>query len=214
MLALVVMVTALVTCSQAAREIWYVDCLLGEDFYISLESNPTTGYSWAASFDEEALTLVDQTHVPYEQPSGLMGGGGRDLFTFQGLRPGETTVKMTYSRPWENATMPKIRTYVVRVAEDNTTLINTTMGQDVLITLHDNSASTGYTWAASFNSSQLQLIGETYDQYLPNTMVVGSGGLRTFEFAPLVPGEAEVVMKLNSPEGMVERAWTFKIAVA
>jgi len=212
MLVLVVLM-AMATPSLGAKEMWYVDCLLGEDFKISLESNPTTGYSWTASLDEDALALVDQTYVPYERPSGIVGSGGRDLFTFQALRPGDTLVKMTYSQPWDNTTMPKTRNYLVRVAENNTTQINTTMGQDVLIALDDNSASTGYTWASSFNSSHLQLIGDTFDQYLPNTMIVGSGGVRTFEFAPLATGETDVVMKLTSPGGVVERTWTFRVYV-
>ncbi|NYT16274.1 MAG: protease inhibitor I42 family protein [Methanomassiliicoccales archaeon] len=71
---------------------------VGELFHISLDSNPSTGYSWAANFEENEVMLEKRT---YRTESSLIGGGGKETFTFRSLTKGETTITMKYKRPWE-----------------------------------------------------------------------------------------------------------------
>ena len=69
---------------------------------IALESNPTTGYSWQASYDETMLQLVEETYELGEfAKQGLIGAGGTELFRFKALKKGELEITMVYKRPWE-----------------------------------------------------------------------------------------------------------------
>jgi len=69
---------------------------------IALESNPTTGYSWQASYDETMLELVENTYEPGEYAQqGAVGAGGTELFRFRALESGESEITMVYKRPWE-----------------------------------------------------------------------------------------------------------------
>jgi len=72
---------------------------VGEIFTISLESNPTTGYSWQAEFDAEFLELVSED---FSSNSTLLGAGGVQKFEFRALKQGQLQVTMLYKRPWED----------------------------------------------------------------------------------------------------------------
>jgi predicted secreted protein len=69
---------------------------------IALESNPSTGYSWEASYDETRLELTEETYELGEYAEqGLLGAGGTELFRFKALKSGEAEIKMEYKRSWE-----------------------------------------------------------------------------------------------------------------
>jgi predicted secreted protein len=70
---------------------------------IALESNPTTGYGWEATYDETRLELVEQTYELGEYAKeGIFGAGGTELFRFKALKSGSATITMEYERSWEN----------------------------------------------------------------------------------------------------------------
>ncbi len=64
-------------------------------------SNPTTGYSWEASFNETMLQLVDKTYEQGSAPKGMVGVGGTEFFRFKALKTGETKITVNYQRPGE-----------------------------------------------------------------------------------------------------------------
>lgn len=75
-------------------------------FTITLNSNPTTGYSWYISnYDANLLTIVN--HV-YNGPTNtkLMGASGTETWTFA-AKPGAfsapliTTISLVYARAWD-----------------------------------------------------------------------------------------------------------------
>ena len=69
---------------------------------IALDSNPTTGYSWQAGYDEIMLELVEETYELGEfAKQGLVGVGGIELFRFKALKKGEVEITMVYKRAWE-----------------------------------------------------------------------------------------------------------------
>jgi len=75
---------------------------VGQKFTITLESNQTTGYQWqlAKPLDESIVKLVGSE---YEAPkSGLVGQGGREVWTFEAVSQGITQIAMKYARPWES----------------------------------------------------------------------------------------------------------------
>ena len=69
------------------------------DIVISLDSNPTTGYSWVPAYDQDNLILVDEDFQPVE--NGLLGAGGTQIFRFKALKAGQATITMSYERSWE-----------------------------------------------------------------------------------------------------------------
>ena len=81
---------------------------VGEEFTITLDSNPTTGYQWKLSdnFTEGIVKLVKSEYVAPE--TEMRGAGGQEVWTFKALEPGETTVEMEYVRPWETGVEPVV----------------------------------------------------------------------------------------------------------
>ena len=73
----------------------------GERLTVTLESNATTGYSWALATapDAAVLRLVGSEYVPPED--GLVGEGGVEVWTFEGVEAGTTALELAYARPFE-----------------------------------------------------------------------------------------------------------------
>lgn len=92
------------TTAYAADSGSTIEMAVGETLTVTLESNPTTGFSWAltSNSDETVLQEVDHEYVAdaaAETP--LMGAGGVENWTFKALAKGEATISMEYSQPWE-----------------------------------------------------------------------------------------------------------------
>ena len=71
---------------------------VGVSFTISVSSNPSTGYSWEAGFDQSLLKLIKR-YTPSN--SGLMGASGVENFEFEGMKPGSTDIYLNYKRSFE-----------------------------------------------------------------------------------------------------------------
>jgi len=79
-----------------------IDIGANQEFTIALNSNPTTGYGWQESYDENFLELVEKSYRPgAEAEPEVVGAGGTEYFQFKALQPGETELVMTYKRGWE-----------------------------------------------------------------------------------------------------------------
>lgn len=78
----------------------------GQQFVVTLESNPTTGYQWqlAAPLDGTILKLME---TEYTAPgTGLIGAAGRETWIFQSVGRGKTVISLKYVRPWEKDVPP------------------------------------------------------------------------------------------------------------
>ena len=74
-------------------------------FVIAIGSNPTTGYSWQESYDENMLELAEKTYEPAkETKQGMVGAGGVEYFRFKTVKRGETEITLVYKRPFEEPT--------------------------------------------------------------------------------------------------------------
>lgn len=75
---------------------------VGQDFLITLPSNPTTGYSWTAKASGSAVAVEGSA---YQRSAGsgrpMMGAGGQQLFILQAVKAGTATVTFSYARPWQ-----------------------------------------------------------------------------------------------------------------
>ncbi len=77
----------------------------GEDFFIALPSNVTTGYAWTSSLGDGKI-LAYQGNV-YEPPnSTLAGTQGQQIFIFHAARSGTTAVTFAYARSFEPGAAP------------------------------------------------------------------------------------------------------------
>jgi inhibitor of cysteine peptidase len=76
-----------------------------ETFLISLEANPTTGFTWAVSQIDTGL-VKQVGEVAYKAGSDRLGAPGIQTFTFNCIKNGNTILKMIYHRPWETEAAP------------------------------------------------------------------------------------------------------------
>ena len=78
---------------------------VGQKLTISLEGNPTTGYSWDVSEIDQAV--IEQVgEAEFKSDSNLIGSGGLVTLTFNGVAPGETRIKLVYHKAWEEDVPP------------------------------------------------------------------------------------------------------------
>ena len=85
----------------------------GATLDIQLKGNYTTGYSWnVAVCDNAVIQPAGAKYVP-SQPQ-LAGSGGVQHYTFNVVGKGQTTLKITYHRPWEKD-VPPAQTFALQV---------------------------------------------------------------------------------------------------
>ena len=173
---------------------------VGGTFTISLESNPTTGYSWQAEFDSESLELVSED---FASDSTLIGAGGIQTFEFLALKEGQIEVTMVYKRPWENESIDT-KVFPVKVTPageaqeaipDALDQMVAEVGKAFTIPLESNPI-TGYSWQAEFDPESLELVSEDFTS---DSALIGAGGIQTFEFMALKQGQVLVTMVYKRP---------------
>lgn len=83
-----------------------VDVTVDDKFTISLEANPSTGYSWELTgpLDDKVVVELGSDHQP-GQGTGV-GVPGQQLFRFQAVGKGTATIGLQYVRPWETGVPP------------------------------------------------------------------------------------------------------------
>lgn len=89
----------------------------GQTLVVRLESNKTTGYSWAiAQLDGEALRSSGEPEyqAPDRGATPRLGAGGSQVFRFQAAKAGTSDLQLVYHRPWQKDTPPE-RTYHLTV---------------------------------------------------------------------------------------------------
>lgn len=85
----------------------------GQTLVVSLEGNPTTGYTWQVhEVDEKVLRQVGDPQ--FEADSDAIGAGGVQTLRFETVTSGSTPLKLVYARPWEQGVEPE-KTFSVQV---------------------------------------------------------------------------------------------------
>ena len=91
-----------------------VELQKGQSLEVSLEANPTTGYTWEVEeLDEQILRAVGEPE--FKPQSDLMGAPGIQTLRFQAVGVGQTTLKLIYHRRWEKGVKP-LQVYSAEVA--------------------------------------------------------------------------------------------------
>ncbi len=83
-----------------------VDIQAGGQIVVTLEGNPSTGYTWEAKdLDASMFEMVGDPVFTSSDPS-LVGSGGTIALTFKALKAGTSTLVLVYHRPWETGVEP------------------------------------------------------------------------------------------------------------
>lgn len=84
----------------------------GQTFVIALESNPTTGYAWAAAANPNATFVKSEMATS----STVVGAAGTQQLTFEATATGASTLTLNYARSFEPGTPPvKTQTFPLTV---------------------------------------------------------------------------------------------------
>jgi inhibitor of cysteine peptidase len=85
----------------------------GQVVSITLEANPTTGYTWeVAEGDEEVVRQLGE--IEFKPESEAIGAGGVQIIRLEVVNAGQTTLKLVYHRPWETDVEP-LETFSIQV---------------------------------------------------------------------------------------------------
>ena len=78
----------------------------GQTFVVTLDSNPTTGFSWGVGAIDERIVRQVGRPIFIEPESQSLGAGGSETLRFVAAETGETDLQLSYRRPWEEGVKP------------------------------------------------------------------------------------------------------------
>lgn len=84
---------------------------MGEEFSITLPTNPSTGYSWQIDAPGNRLELLERAYVG---SADRVGSGGQETIRFRARTVGEASIRCRYQRPWEEHAVEE-RRFSVRI---------------------------------------------------------------------------------------------------
>jgi len=72
----------------------------GDKIVISLEANPSTGYTWqqAPGLDRSVIDFLSEAYEQDPAGYGAVGAGGTDVLMFEAVGAGTTTIALVYQR--------------------------------------------------------------------------------------------------------------------
>jgi inhibitor of cysteine peptidase len=83
-----------------------VNAFVGQVLVISLDGNPSTGYTWETKdLDPTMFLPAGETKFISSNPN-LVGSGGTQTLTIRILKTGIATLTLVYHRPWETGVAP------------------------------------------------------------------------------------------------------------
>ena len=91
---------------EESEQTTMITARVGEEFTITLDSNPTTGYSWrlSSNLPEGIVKLLGSGYQP--PANRLKGAGGKETWKFKAVAAGRTIITLEYLRPWEKDKPP------------------------------------------------------------------------------------------------------------
>lgn len=80
---------------------------------IELEGNPTTGYLWVYSIEDDSIIKVEE-ESQYLGNDGVVGAPSLFKYIIKSVKAGSTSITFEYKRPWEDSMLKKVH-YEVKV---------------------------------------------------------------------------------------------------
>jgi inhibitor of cysteine peptidase len=87
----------------------------GQVLSITLEANPTTGYTWEVVEPLDGQIMRQVGEIEFEPESEAIGAGGVQIIRFECVNAGQTVLKLVYHRSWETDVEP-LETFSIHVA--------------------------------------------------------------------------------------------------
>ncbi len=119
---MLVLVTVFTGCSAAANSKVYgkedtnITVSKDDTFTIQLDENPTTGYAWTVSInDDSILKLTDDEYTSESKDGSIVGAGGVHDYTFKALAAGTAKITFVYERSFEENSAVETIVYNVTV---------------------------------------------------------------------------------------------------
>lgn len=81
-----------------------IDIKTGQEFIITLTSNPSTGYSWSVedTYNKNIVSMISSEFRPTD--TKMSGVPGTELWTFKGSSKGSTKLSFKYTRQRDDKT--------------------------------------------------------------------------------------------------------------
>jgi len=76
-----------------------VELIKGQRLVVTLEANPSTGYTWTVADVDESV-LRQKGDVEFKADSDLPGAGGMLVLRFEAVGLGQTVLELIYHQPW------------------------------------------------------------------------------------------------------------------
>jgi predicted secreted protein len=92
-----------------------VSLRVGDRLMVELAGNPTTGYTWDDSIQNEYAVLRPSEEPEYRADSALLGAGGTFLFRYLATDVGPQDFRFIYHRPWESVQPESVVSFSVNV---------------------------------------------------------------------------------------------------
>jgi predicted secreted protein len=84
---------------------------------IELKGNPTTGYTWMYTIEDESIIQVEED-VQYLGKNGMVGAPSLFKYTIKSRKQGSTGLRFEYKRPWEDGEPEAVQLYEVTVEQN------------------------------------------------------------------------------------------------
>lgn len=78
---------------------------VGDKLVVTLGGNPTTGYTWEAASNDQAI-LKPVGEAQFTPDTSALGSGGKVTLQFEAVGAGQTPLKLIYHRPFETGVAP------------------------------------------------------------------------------------------------------------
>lgn len=92
-----------------------IEVRAGDSFIIKLEENPSTGFTWHFSTDNDDIVMLNSDQFIPPKTEDLVGAAGTHEYKFLAFKAGETKVKFDYYQDWEPENVEKTFVYSIKV---------------------------------------------------------------------------------------------------
>ncbi len=171
---------------------------VGDEFSVTLSSNPSTGYKWTSSFSKSGiLQLVSDDYVA---GGNVPGSPGNQVFKLKAIKEGKCNVTFRYYRPFEGIkSNTRTIVYNIEVSSKKSTItlqegkINRIKLSDIAIVKLSSNPTTGYSWY--YTSSRTNALKLVSDEYIASSNMPGASGTQVFNFEATARGRVRLTFR-------------------
>ena len=87
---------------------------IGQHVDITLNANPSTGYSWSW-INKATVTTVDSVAAISVSTNNVPGSPSQEIWRFKAVKAGSDSIKFRYAQPWVGGAVGETRTLFIRV---------------------------------------------------------------------------------------------------